>query len=148
MKDVVGAGSLIVAFCGSVIFVLILLENDTVHSTAPRKSDRSWPIGLGLSAAALTALVWLGALLAYHSWAPAAVRGSGCEGKTAGAEFWSWVVFVDSVALFLGITFFVATRLRTNRLGAIGSTAMAMLPFVFVFAVLLDVVNTGAFCGS
>jgi len=147
MQDVVGALALIVAFCGSVIFVLILLENDKVDATVPRSTGWWSPLGLALSAAALSGIIWLGTLLAYNEYAPSAVR-HGCEGKSAGAEFWSWIIFADSVALFLGLTFFTATRLRVGRLGTIAVTAIAMSPLILLFALLLDVVNRQPFCGN
>ena len=143
-----GAAALIVAFVSAVAGVLLLLEDvDTAPGTELRRTGWFSPLGLALSAAALSGLIWLGTLLAYNELAPSAIR-SGCEGKSTNSEFWSWIAFADSVALFLGLTFVTATRLRISRLATITLTAAVMLPLVLLFAALLHVVNTQPFCGE
>ena len=143
-----GAAALIVAFVSAVAGVLLLLEDvDTEPGTELRRTGWFSPFGLALSAAALSGLIWLGTLLAYSELAPSAIR-NGCEGKSTNSEVWSWIAFADSVALFLGLTFVTATRLRISRLATITLTATVMLPLVILFAGLLHVVNTQPFCGE
>ena len=148
VKDVIGVGSVIAAFMFAVMALIVILEPETAPPLDLRRTGRAWPVGIALSAAAVSWRCLVGGSFGLQRLGSAAVRGSDCEGKTTGAELWSWIVFADSVALSLGVTFILATRLRIARLGAIALTVIAMSPLIAIFAVLLGIVNTQPFCSD
>jgi hypothetical protein len=121
-------------------------EFKTTTGAGVRRVGWFWPVGLAVSASALSGLIWFGFVVAYAQLTPADPNDP-CEGKRAGDQLWSWIAFTISVVLLLTLTLQAVGRLRINRRASILVTAILGLPLALFFALLLLIVNDGSCYG-